>query len=526
MVIIGFYSVNFIVLDERFSSRFSLRLHTLFSPFLGVFSRIFSTAMPPRGRSHSPVGAKRHRKSSEDGYDKDHSRGSDKKKHDSRGSHERHRSRSRSRSSRDHYDNRSKSNRSKNRDDRDHRSRSRDRHRRSRSLSVPHKKDSSKSKHKKSKKKSKDKSVLQQLSHLEQRVNEFVKSPSKEDGEASSNSLSGPVSDPNNGSVIIPVKLGEDTSHVGGVPFDGISLFASNASLVSKAAYLQDTPKPNRDQVRNELFRAMGVSSPPPLLERFLIDSKQNTETSATQEEAVPSKQPVQDQQEVDSEMAKYFSSAPTFKLKKQYPTVPLDNAQVELVQQFFTPANPKSLTAYTDETYKLLTPEKKYEDLLEVPSLDNFIKFVNTQEMAKQEKTPTKEGYRHGLWTNYENDLRRVHRGTRVGVMSAISTQRVLLKAAEYLTAQSKEGTIPAEAADSLHSLLVVAFDTTNRSLEQCAKLGGVVHMLRRRVVLDDIGCAMRQRDLWQYLPLSGDGIMGEKFVKALESRDKMSRE
>ena len=49
---------------------------------------------------------------------------------------------------------------------------------------------------------------------------------------------------------------------------------------------------------------------------------------------------------------------------------------------------------------------------------------------------------------------------------------------------------------------------------------------MLRRRVVLDDIGCAMKQRDMWQYLPLTGDGIMGEKFVKALETREKMSRE
>ena len=63
--------------------------------------------------------------------------------------------------------------------------------------------------------------------------------------------------------------------------------------------------------------------------------------------------------------MAKYFSSAPTFRLKKQYPTVPLDDAQVQLVQQFFKPNNPKSLSAYSDETYKLLTPEKKFEEFL-----------------------------------------------------------------------------------------------------------------------------------------------------------------
>jgi hypothetical protein len=62
------------------------------------------------------------------------------------------------------------------------------------------------------------------------------------------------------------------------------------------------------------------------------------------------------------------FGVAPSFKAQVQHPTVSLDKHQFLVIKANFKAEHPKSLTAYSDETLHLLSPNKEFEELLTVP--------------------------------------------------------------------------------------------------------------------------------------------------------------
>ena len=215
------------------------------------------------------------------------------------------------------------------------------------------------------------------------------------------------------------------------------------------------------------------------------------------------------------------FAAAPSFASERKTPCFELDQQQVLLLRKFWQCPKPNKLAAFSEESFKLLKVEEKFMPVTQVPTLDSFVKMVN----EKQGPT-TKEGYRHKMWQNFEYDLRRVHKGARVSFLADALGQRILFSLGELFRTWLADSTLSQLKFEEANQLLLGAFESSNRSLEQAARIGGMIHQLRRRVILEDLQVPVKKRDAWLALGLSPEGIMGAEFTKQLEDVDKLSRE
>ena len=219
--------------------------------------------------------------------------------------------------------------------------------------------------------------------------------------------------------------------------------------------------------------------------------------------------------------LGKIFSAAPSFAAVKDSPTFPLDEQQVVLLKKFWRAPNPSKLTAFSEESFKILKVDEEFFDLTKVPTMDDFVKHVNTSKGST-----TKEGFRSRIWQNLETDLRKIHRGVRVGLLAQALNQHILSNISQLVQEWSDNEVLSDSQAAAVNQLLLASFDAGNRALEQAARQGGMLHQVRRKVLLEDLQIPKRNRDEWLRLPLSSEGIMGEAFVTNLENMRKMSKE
>ena len=215
------------------------------------------------------------------------------------------------------------------------------------------------------------------------------------------------------------------------------------------------------------------------------------------------------------------FAAAPSFASERKTPCFELDQQQVLLLRKFWQCPKLNKLAAFSEESFKLLKVEEKFMPVTQVPTLDSFVKMVN----EKQGPT-TKDGYRHKMWQNFEYDLRRVHKGARVSFLADPLGQRILFSLGELFRTWLADSTLSQSKFEEANQLLLGAFESSNRSLEQAARIGGMIHQLRRRVILEDLQVPVKKRDAWLALGLSPEGIMCAEFRKQLEDVDKLSRE
>ena len=219
--------------------------------------------------------------------------------------------------------------------------------------------------------------------------------------------------------------------------------------------------------------------------------------------------------------LGKFFSAAPSFAAVKDSPTFPLDEQQVVLLKKFWRAPNPSKLTAFSEESFKILKVDEEFFDLTKVPTMDDFVKHVNTSKGST-----TTEGFRSRIWQNLETDLRKIHRGVRVGLLAQALNQHILSNISQLVQEWSDNEVLSDSQAAAVNQLLLASFDAGNRALEQAARQVGMLHRVRRKVLLEDLQILKRNRDEWLRLPLSSEGIMGEAFVNNLENMRKMSKE
>ena len=229
------------------------------------------------------------------------------------------------------------------------------------------------------------------------------------------------------------------------------------------------------------------------------------------------------DKEPVGSQLfAKRFGEAPSFVASKEEPQFQLDQAQVNLINKYWRTKFPDRLAGYSEESYKILKVEEEFVGLTCVPTLDAFVKHVNVQNCEKV----TKEGFRNRMWQNFETDLRKIHKGARVGMLAECLNQKILYNVSGLVHRWHESKVLSEEQLAEANQMLLASFDASNRSLEQFSRVGGLTHQVRRKVVLEDIKIPPKNRDAWLKLPLSGDGIMGKAFEENLESMAKMTKE
>ena len=190
-------------------------------------------------------------------------------------------------------------------------------------------------------------------------------------------------------------------------------------SFLGDSEFLPKSAK--QERARNLLFHAAGSDSPQKVdsskpvseeksvLEKFLDSIPDKTSTCKIEVEGTHT-------------LGKFFAAAPPFASVKDSPTFPLDEQQVVLLKKFWRAQNPTKLTAFSEESFKILKVSDEFVELTKVPTLDEFVKHVNTAR-----GTTTKEGYRVRMWQNFETDMRKIHKGVRVGFLAQALNQRIL---------------------------------------------------------------------------------------------------
>ena len=231
----------------------------------------------------------------------------------------------------------------------------------------------------------------------------------------------------------------------------------------------------------------------------------------------VVAKEP-EEQVEAEDLFSKHFSKAPSFKAAKKSSVIDLDQQQVNVITQFYRSEHPQKLTAYSDESKKILKTDPKFDDLLDVPEVDEFVKFV-VRKNAPHTANFT-EGYISTLWRAFEKEMKKIHNASKIGILASAVNQKVGFNQMELLEKWRAESSISEAQFDEMKALMVAGFDSANRSLEQAARCGGLVHQLRRKVILEDLNIPKMKHHRYLNLPLSSAGILGSDFEGELENQ------
>ena len=151
------------------------------------------------------------------------------------------------------------------------------------------------------------------------------------------------------------------------------------------------------------------------------------------------------------------FGQAPSFTVEKKQPCFALDAQQVTMVKRFWQCPRPQKMGAFSEESHKILKVQDDFLQHIQVPPLDDFVKMVN-----QRAGPTTKEGYRAKLWQNLEYDVRRIHKGARVGFLTDALSQKIMFRLGELLKSRQSEGTLDAAKFNEAHQLLLGAFDVS----------------------------------------------------------------
>ena len=217
-----------------------------------------------------------------------------------------------------------------------------------------------------------------------------------------------------------------------------------------------------------------------------------------------------------EAEFQKYFGAAPSFRQQRTVSVFPLDQSQVDIVKKYYRSEKPDKLFPYATDSQVVLKAEPEFEELLKVPVLDDFLKYVNSKSDSK-----TKDGFKSKVNQQLDTLLKRVHTAARVNILASALGQRVQLKQSEMIEGWLKEGVISEDMYKEWKGLSVASFDASNRALEQAARTGGLTHQARRRVCIEDMGVVDKEKkESLLKLPLDASGIMGAGLQKELEEK------
>ena len=180
----------------------------------------------------------------------------------------------------------------------------------------------------------------------------------------------------------------------------------------------------------------------------------------------------------------------------------------------------PNLVTAFAEETKGSFPIDEETEKFLQVPSLDDLIgrclvkKHGNKASFSKTGKS---------LFTQPLKMLEKIaYRGQQaafVGIVINMYIQQSLAGLIESLTSDNVN-------VDSAIQQIRDIFAMSTKSLDQMGRTGAFHHILRRQMCMTDTSLYQLEdsRDVSD-LPLTGDGVFGEKLETFLKSRKEKNR-
>lgn len=201
---------------------------------------------------------------------------------------------------------------------------------------------------------------------------------------------------------------------------------------------------------------------------------------------------------------------------------IELDNSQKEVLKGHWRAEHPKLITAFAEETKESFPIDEDTEKFLEVPSLDELIgkclvkKHGSKASFSKIGKT---------LHTQPFKMLEKIaYRGQQAAFMGIIINMYMQQSLASLIETLSKDKTN--DIIDNAIQQIRDIFAMSTKSLDQMGRTGAFHHILRRQMCLTDTSLYQLEdsKEIGD-LPLSADGVFGEKLETFLKSRKEKNK-
>ena len=199
---------------------------------------------------------------------------------------------------------------------------------------------------------------------------------------------------------------------------------------------------------------------------------------------------------------------------------IALDESQKEVLKGHWRAEKPNLITAFAEESKEMFPMDEETEKYLQVPSVDDLIgrclvkKHGNKASFSKTGKS---------LYTQPFKMLEKIaYRGQQaalVGISVNMYMQQSLASLIEVLTSDNLN-------VDKAIQQTRDIFAMSTKSLDQMGRTGAFHHILRRQMCLTDTSLYQLEdsRDISD-LPLTGEGVFGDKLEVFLKSRKEKNK-
>ena len=197
-----------------------------------------------------------------------------------------------------------------------------------------------------------------------------------------------------------------------------------------------------------------------------------------------------------------------------------LDQSQKEVLLGHWRAEQPNLITAFNEETLKSFPVDEETEKFLQVPSIDDLIgrclvkRHGNKASFSKSGRTLFSQPYKM-----LEKIAYRGQQAAYVGIISNMYIQQGLGSLIELLTDDNFN-------RDKAIQQVRDTFAMSTKCLDQLGRTGAFHHILRRQMCMTDTTLFQLEdsRDIAD-LPLTGDGVFGEKLESCLKSRKEKNK-
>ncbi|KAK6173317.1 hypothetical protein SNE40_016792 [Patella caerulea] len=197
-----------------------------------------------------------------------------------------------------------------------------------------------------------------------------------------------------------------------------------------------------------------------------------------------------------------------------------MDSSQKEVLLGHWRCDKPNSITAFAEETKEMFPVDEDTEKFLQVPSLDDLIgrclikKHGNKAAFSKTGKSLFTQPYKM-----LEKIAYRGQQASYMGIIINMYMQQSLGTLIELFNDDKPN-------IDNARKHIRDIFAMSTKSLDQLGRAGAFHHIVRRQLSMTDTSLFQLEdsRDLSD-LPLSAEGVFGDKLETTLKSRKEKNK-
>ena len=198
---------------------------------------------------------------------------------------------------------------------------------------------------------------------------------------------------------------------------------------------------------------------------------------------------------------------------------ITLDKSQKEVLLGHWRAEKPNTITAFAEETKELFPVDEETEKFLQVPSLDELVGRCLVKRHGNKASFSKGKNLFSQPYKMLEKIAYRGQQASFLGIIINMYIQQGLGNLIEVLTADKPN-------LDKAIQQVRDIFAMSTKELDQVGRAGAFHHILRRQMCMTDTSLFQMEdsRDISD-LPLTGDGVFGEKLESSLKSRKEKNK-